>query len=59
MQQSRYVITTNIERFEEHLRSGLLDAAQSRTVAALLEEARDELDEFDRRSTIMRPPTAA
>jgi hypothetical protein len=57
--QSRYVIETNIERFEDHLRSGLLDAGQTRTVTALLAEARKELDEFDRRRAVARLPSAA
>jgi len=57
--QSRYIIETNIERFEEHLRGGLLDAEQTRTVTALLAEAREELDEFVRRSAIIREQTAA
>jgi hypothetical protein len=52
LQQKRYIIETNIGRFREHLRSGLLDAGQTRTVTALLAEALDELDEFDRRSAI-------
>lgn len=59
LQLSRYIIETNIERFEEHLRNGLLDAAQTRTVTALLAEAREELAEFDRRSVIPHQPTPA
>jgi len=51
-QQSRYVIETNIGRFREHLRSGRLDAGQTRTVTALLAEALEELDKIDRRSAI-------
>jgi len=58
LQQSRFIIETNIGRFQEHLRSGLLDAAQTRTVTALLAEALEELDEFDRRSAIPHPPIA-
>ncbi len=58
LEQSRYIIETNIGRFRQHLRSGLLDAGQTRTVSALLAEALEELDEFDRRRTILRPPTA-
>jgi len=58
LQQSRYVIETNIGRFREHLRSGRLDAGQTRTVNALLAEALEELDEFDRRSAIPHPQTA-
>jgi hypothetical protein len=58
LQQSRYIIEINIGRFREHLRSGLLDAGQTRTVTTLLAEALDELDEFDRRRAITRPPTA-
>ena len=52
LQQKRYIIETNIGRFREHLRSGLLDAGQTRTVTALLAEALEELDELDRRSAI-------
>ena len=58
-QQSRYVIETNIQRFKEHLRSGLLDEEQTRTVTALLAEAYEELDEFDRRDAIAGRPTVA
>jgi hypothetical protein len=58
MQRDRYVIETNIGRFREHLGSGLLDAGQTRTVTALLAEALEELDEFDRRSAIPRRQTA-
>ena len=39
LQPNRYIIETNIGRFREHLRSGLLDAGQTRTVIALLAEA--------------------
>jgi hypothetical protein len=52
LEQSRYIIETNIGRFRQHLRSGLLDAGQTRTVSALLAEALEELDEFDRRRAI-------
>jgi hypothetical protein len=67
LQQNRYIIETNIGRFREHLRGGLLDAAQTQTVNALLAEALEALDEFDRRSAIphrhaaerMSPPPGA
>jgi hypothetical protein len=58
LQQNRYIIETNIGRFREHLRSGLLDAGQTQTVTALLAEALEELDEFVRRSAIPHPQTA-
>jgi len=58
-QQSRYIIETNIERFEGHLRSGLLDAEQTRTVIALLAEARQALNEFQRRCDIVHQPATA
>jgi hypothetical protein len=58
-QQSRYIVETNIERFKEHLRSGLLDAEQTRTVMVLLAEACAELSELDHLRAVERPPTAA
>jgi len=52
MEQHHYVLTSNIRRFEQHLRSGVLDAEQTRTVAALLAEAHVALDELTRHGTI-------
>jgi hypothetical protein len=57
LQQSRYIIETNIRRFQDHLRSGLLDATQTQTVTALLAEALEELDKCDRRRAIPHPST--
>jgi hypothetical protein len=47
MQQDRYVIISNIERFEERLKSGLLDEGQVRIVRGLLAEVRAQLDELN------------
>ncbi len=43
----RYVITANIDRFEEQLICGVLDRVQAATVLVLLAEARAELATFD------------
>ena len=58
LKQNRYIIETNIGRFREHLRSGLLDAAQTQTVNALLAEALEALGEFDQRRAIPHRPAA-
>ena len=58
MDQHRYIITSNITRFEAHLRGGLLDPGQTRIVTALLAEAHAALGEFDLRATIKYPPSA-
>jgi hypothetical protein len=44
----RYVLAANIERFEKQLCDGDLGATQIKTIIALLEEARAELDELNR-----------
>jgi hypothetical protein len=41
------IFEVEIERFEERLRSGLLDAKQAKNATARLAEARDDLDEHD------------
>ncbi len=58
MDQHRFVVTSNIERFGAQLRGGLLDLEQTLIVTRLLDEARAALRELDLRAAGKHPPSA-